>query len=701
MSLPLTRRSWMLLGLALAVALVIDFLLYTGFFASDDIAYLGGAQMVAERVHHVGPEELQPVLSTARLGMTVPAGVVYWLTDGSAAAIAWSFILWHLILVVIAFALGRLIHGENTGLVAAALTATSPVLTVYAGALLPDNPTAVWLGLLVLLLELARRRAPESWRAALPWYLAAGFAIGLAYSVKETGIIFAIPAGICVMAAAPRLRDPVWIRNGAMMAAGLGLFMLLEQVAIRLVTGNWVFRLGVVQDFGDALVERMSWQGGANPLSRFWYALDGRLLPIAPITIFVLLAGAIAYPFLLRGRGRNLALQIFFWWPVVYLTVGSTSFTAYLPPSIQARYYALAIVPGAVMTAAVIGELLRRWRAWSRPPAWARGRGAVAALLLALLAVTWHELGVNLPGAGNIYAAERARGFVDTYRRAREKYPQYPIVLGRWYARRMMPLYLRWDEAGEIYAHRFGVRAQPPEPPYLLLESTRHAKESPDAVPADLERTRLEVVYPPASRVEELESGLRLLFGLEPPREVPVKKVGAGLIDLVTRRGDPAAAGSVSVAARLFGREAAIRQLDGGHLASWEASQEPWLAFHELGSMKDAPQHPSSQLARPVRRLRFSVPVRLVAGRKVNLHVSAFGYAGGGQVAKQVGRVSLQGGDAPTQVTVELAAPEPMTSYRLRLSLKAVRRDGALYVGEPRVEVVPDAPPAPAPSGSP
>src|SRR6185503_11480805 len=104
---------------------------------------------------------------------------------GSAAAIAWSFVLWHLLLIVIAFAVGRLIHGEIAGLVSAALTATCPILTVYAGAVLPDNPTAVWLGLLVLLLELARRSAPSTWRAALRWYLPAGFVIGLAYSVKE------------------------------------------------------------------------------------------------------------------------------------------------------------------------------------------------------------------------------------------------------------------------------------------------------------------------------------------------------------------------------------------------------------------------------------------------------------------------------------------------------------------------------------
>lgn len=694
-----TPRARMILAVCLVAALCIDFLLYTGFFASDDIAYLGGAQMVAERSHYVGPPELQPVLSISRLGMTIPTGIVYWLTDGSAAAIAWSFILWHLLLVVLAYAVGRLVHGENTGLVAAALAATSPMLTVYAGAVLPDNPTAVWLGILLLLLELVRRREPLDWRRAARWYLAAGFTIGLAYSVKETGIIFAVPAGICVMAAAPRLRNPVWIRNGAFMAAGLGLFMLLEQIAIRLITGSWVFRLGLVQDFGDIYTERMSWQGGMNPFSRFWYALDGRLLKIAPITTFLLLACALAYPFLLRRRGRSLALQIFFWWPVVYLTIGSTSFTSYMPPSIQGRYYALAIVPGTVMTAAVIGELVRRWRAWARPPEWARGRGTVLALVLGLIAVSCHEVDVNLPRSGGIYAAARVRGFIATYERAREAYPQYPIVLGKWYGRRMMPIFLRWDEVDDIYAGEFGLRARPPEPPYIALEWVRRVKDDGDEPGGGLERRTLEVVYPPRSRVDELSIAVRRLFGLEAPRDLPVSLVGGGAIQLVTRRGDPIPAG-LGVPAPFLGKGGVIRSVDGGHLVSWSAGEEPMAQLLERGSVKTPPTHPMLQLATPARRVRLTVPLRLVGGDNVTVACGAYGYRADGGVIEDARKLKLVGGAAPIHVSLELTG-DPMTSYRLRIAVKSKRRAGVLYVGEPQVDSLPETAPVPPPAGAP
>jgi len=479
--------------------------------------------------------------------------------------------------------------------------------------------------------------------------------------------------------------------------------MLLELVAIRYFTGDWVFRLGLVQDQGDALVERMTWQGGANPFSRFWYALDGRLLPIAPITTFLLLAGAIAYPFLLRGRGRNLGLQLFFWWPVVYLTVGSTSFTAYLPPSIQSRYYALAIVPGAVMTAAVVGELVRRWREWARVPAWTRGRAPVAALVVALIAIACFELNGNLPGAGNIYAAERARGFVATYQRAKERYPQYPIALGHYYGRRMMPLFLRWDDAKEIFAGRFGLRAVPPDPPYLFLEWAREANDAENAFAADLELTKLEVVYPPQSRMTELDIGLRRVFGLDRPEATPVKKMGAGAIYLVTKRSDRSAGGARANGSPLDGKDATITALDVGHLVSWEDGQLPVLQFHERGSIKTAPVAPTARLSTPAQRVRVTVPLRLVTGRAVTLAYAGFGYrADGAAAANQTHTQKLVAGAAPVIITIDLAADAPISTYRLRLSVKRIRGPGTLFVGEPRVESLPDATPAGAPpSGSP
>ena len=208
------------------LALAVDFLYFTGLFASDDAAYLFGSRQLAEG----GP--LGAGMASARLAITVPDAVVYWLSGGSTAWIAWFHVAYHLGLVAIAFHLGRLIADERVGLLAAVLTARSRCLYVYAGAVLPDNAMAFWLGLLLIVLEVARQRREQMSAGEMGrWYAVAGLLIGVAYSCKESALVVTIPAAICVVAAAPRLRSLEWVRNGTWMAAGLAAVVAVEAVA--------------------------------------------------------------------------------------------------------------------------------------------------------------------------------------------------------------------------------------------------------------------------------------------------------------------------------------------------------------------------------------------------------------------------------------------------------------------------------------
>jgi hypothetical protein len=682
----------MLLALIVVAGLAIDFLLYTGFFASDDIGYFGGGEMFATGSDYVGPQEIHPTLSIARLGNNIPTGVVYWLSGGEVGVIAWFYVLYHLALVIVAFAVGRRVHGERTGLIAAALVATNPVLSVYAGAILPDNATALWVALLLLVLERIRQRSlagPLAWREAFPAHFAAGVLLGLAYSVKETGIIMVVPAAVCVMAAAPRLRDPVWIRNGAFMAAGLIAFMIAELVVIRLITGDWLVRLAAVDEAGETMAYRIDEQGGANPLARMWFALDVRLFPIAPLTTVILLAGAIAYPFF--RKDRSLPLILFFWWAFLYVTAGSTSFTSYLPSSIQARYYALVILPAAVMTARVGLELLRRWKAWARPPSLVRGRGAGVALGIALIAVVSHEVSGNADLGGTIYMAERARGFEATYARARAEYPQYPVVLSWFYSRRMRPLWL--PHADQLYAGDFGGLPTPPEPPYIYLESRKELRKAPREPEEGLEVRTLEVVYPLRDRSVIVGDSLRRLFALrlEEPRRAGT--LAAGVIQLVTRSGSAGESLGVSRRTPLIARNnaAKVERSDPGHLVSWTSQPDFTLQLDRGGSYKTAPPDPTSQLPTGTRRVRISVDLRLVSGRNARLSGNGFGYdAAGTQTVRSEAKAALTARGAPTTLTFELASDQPLSAFRVRIKVKSGSSwPGSLHVGERRVEVVP------------
>jgi 4-amino-4-deoxy-L-arabinose transferase-like glycosyltransferase len=701
-SLP-SPRARIVLGTLIACALLIDFVFYTGFYASDDVSYVDGARGLVEEGD--GPASLGAV----RLGMTVPSGLVYALSGGSVAAIAWFHVLYHLALVVLAFILGRLYHDERTGLFAAALAAMSPIFYVYAGAILPDNPTAVWLGVVMLLLELARRRAadeqPMSARAACAWHFAIGLLLGFAYACKETGLIMTVPAAACVIAAAPRLRDPVWLRNGIFMAAGLIAFLGIEALALRGATGEWLLRFTMVGEAGDILLERMSRQGGSNPIDRFDYALDRRLLPFAPLTTWLLLAGAVGYLFL---RRRRLAPIVFFWWPLLYMTIGSTSFSAYRPSSIQTRYYAIVILPAALMTAALILALLERWRSWSRTPAWTRGRAAIAALVFALGAVAVHELAVNLPSAGNIYRGRQVRAFAEAYEIARAEYPQYPLVLSNYFGRRMRPLFD--DEPPEnVYGlHGTGAaapRKARPAPPYLLLTTPDElrAKAEAGGLQPDVAAGRLEVVHPAASRLDVIEDGLRRIFGKaprDPPRRFSRPEAVIQLVQPTDQR--QVAAGIPAPLIAWKGAGADVTRLTEGHLVSWNQRPAFYMQLFDRSSYKSPPTHPDAALAAPSTGLRVALDVRLVRGERAALHASAFGYDADGKFVQGTAKATLTAGSAPVEVAIDLASVKPMSSFRVRLKVTPrSRKAGTLFVGNPRVEDPSAAgkvhgPPAPA-----
>jgi hypothetical protein len=680
----MSPRARITLAILFLIALGLDFLFYTGFFASDDLQYLTGARKIAGILELRGPGSAAPGMGNARLGITVPAGIIYWVTGGSVAAVAWFHVGYHLALVGLAFAVGRAFAGERIGLGAAAIAATSPVFYVFAGAILPDNLTACLLAIILLLLERVRRLEAEGGplgrRAALRWYLSIGFLFGLGYACKDTVLIMTVPAAACVMASAPSLKSPVWIRNGAFMVAGLALFLLLEALALRAIMGEWVFRPAMVEEVGDVFLQRMQTQGGANPLSRLWFAVGDRLASLAPLTIWILLAGAIGHAF---TRERRLPLLLFFWWPFFYMTIGTTSFTAYRPSSIQPRYYAILIVPAAVMTALAARALWRRWAGWARPPALLRGRlalAAIGALAAALLVV---ELVGNLPRSGNLYKSPFVRALAAAHQRAHDDYPQYPIVIGSSIGGRMKPLLGRRKDERLFWA---GDPTQP-EPPYLLVGLAGDADEPRD--PA-LAVEPLALVRPARSRFDQVASEVEVLFGL-PPHAGPTPHPGiAGTVELVTRAGaKPPAGRAIAGPWMPSGGSPRLTAVEGGTMVVWDARIEFNLQELERGGQQSAPRDPRARLDAPAGRVRIAVPVRLLTGKAARVALIGFGYgADGPMISRQSSDAAVLVGAAPSTLAIELGSPAGISSIRIRLRVRATR-GGALFVAHPVVDEAP------------
>ena len=528
-----SRASARILLALLLLALILDFLFYTGYYASDDIGYLSGARAVA------GEAVYQPDLGNARLGVTFPSAFVYWISGGSIAAVAWFHVGYHLGLVIVTYVLGRLLHGERAGLIAAALVAINPLVYAYAGAVLPDNACSFWLAGSMIAMVVTQQRAPAGEgltsrsRARFVGYVIAGALLGLCYTCKETALIMTIPAAVFIMSAGP-LRNLVWIQNGAALALGLAIVVALDVVALRVISGDWINRLNLVYDAGSTFVEDMRKQG-TTPFARVRFAV-GEVEKWMPLSLWLLAAGSVAYAVL---RSRSVGLMAFLWWPVVYLTVGTTSFDAYLPATIQGRYYGIAIVPAAVMTAAVASVLVQRWRDAGRPGLLHRV-GPALAVVLVLAYVGIKELRTNLPRAGNLYRAAEVKAFVAALELARERYPEHAIVPSPYYRLRMAPVMFHHPERDP----RLKVDAAGhPVPPYLYLEVIRNVNEDVLAgldTPAQ-RAERIHDVMPPRNRGAVLADAFQRVFGtgrkprLREARRPNDKKRGAAMF-LVTPR---------------------------------------------------------------------------------------------------------------------------------------------------------------------
>lgn len=666
------RRTCVVLALLVAIALLLDFLYYTGFYASDDISYLRTAREIGTFGDAFADYNWRGSIANTRLGITVPDGLVYWVSGGDVSVIAAGHVVYHLMLVVLAFAIGREVWDVRTGLLAAALVATSPILYLFAGAVLPDHAMSVWLALLLLVLLRARRRdqkAPLAVREAARRYVPAGLLLGLAYGCKETAIIMAVPCAAVIIAAAPSLRSWRWVRDGAFLAAGLVAFLVLEQLVLRAITGDWISRFGGVADTGAAFEARMA-KHGVDPLERFTY-LGGLLRKLLPLSSALLLITAIVFPFL---RRRDAALIAFFWWPLVYLTIGPTSLGAYRPPSIQERYYAIVVLPGAVMAAVVLGRAVERWsaRGWS-----------MRAVVALVSVVTFYEARADLSFGGTAYRSEFVRGFTMAYETARARYPDHPILLSKGYLIRMHPA-LFPDDPGP----------RPKDPPFLRISQLDDAlPEGPAKIREIKKRKHLHVrtvaiLYPPRRRIDILLDRARALFGLDRP-PVSNSRAGAAVIQLVTKiTGD-----EPPLYQRLplftLGSVAAVTSVDGGSFVAWTEGRRVVLQHHDARNPRRVPEHPAAQLGTASPRVRVELDLELSRARPTKIRVLAFGYDAAGVRVDAEQELVVDAASPASIASVEVASATPIVAVRVRLWVYPGSDDGQLYVGNPRITPLP------------
>jgi 4-amino-4-deoxy-L-arabinose transferase-like glycosyltransferase len=305
---------------------------------------------------------------------------VPWLVNPLLAALA----------LYLVYRLGRTLYDDRTGLLAAVLGLTSPLLLVLGGSFLSHMVTFVWLLLFTLWFVWTARSDHDQARS--PWYaLGAGLAVGLAFLTRSlTAVAYALPFAVYSLYQVILRRQAHW-RNYLLMGLSGAIVALALPVYQWAVTGDpwlnpyvlwWPYdRVGFGEGFG-------AMPGGHSPYYA-WINLKQDLSRAATdllgwpgLSWLPLLLGLFVRP----RRSRDLALLV----PFAGLVVAYAFYWIGSPSRLWGpRYYFEAFGPLWLLGA--VG-LIKVWELAGNRERWLQ-RALVGALAL-LVAV---NLAVNLP----------------------------------------------------------------------------------------------------------------------------------------------------------------------------------------------------------------------------------------------------------------------------------------------------------------
>ncbi|MBN1343465.1 MAG: glycosyltransferase family 39 protein [Phycisphaerae bacterium] len=394
------RWPYVLLGI-LVVSFVLDLVFFTGYYASDDnSSYLSATESLLDN----GALPSESKTGQTRLPLIGWNVLIATLFGYDVQLIAASYIVFHQLLNLLTFLLARRMFGSIVGLLATYCVASFPAMIIYSTLISPDIPQSCFIVLSLLVFMIASECSDRNPRRLYLLLLCTGASLGGAYMCKESGLVLLPFYALAVFFGTTR--QSLRARITACMAFFLGFAIVfaLESVALSLLTGKPILRIGWV--FDEESGTGSTWKEyrhGFYPWERLaWFSqrcLRDVMFPLYYRVLFII--GLVTYLFLPRRRPVALLLPAYYF---AYLLWGSVSIKQYLPISIQERYY-LPLVPFLAIigsfAAVSLFELLPR----RRLPWWVnRCLGAV--IVCAVVIPPVFGIGGASLKAGRMYRSE-------------------------------------------------------------------------------------------------------------------------------------------------------------------------------------------------------------------------------------------------------------------------------------------------------
>lgn len=349
-------------------------------YNSDEAVYAGQGASIADDpelkqyfpVFRAHPLLFQTILS---IGYHFGGGDLYGRVASAAFGVA---------TIALVFALGRLLYGRKTGLVAAALFAAMPYHTVVSRQVLLDVPMVFFATLTLYLL------ARFALNGRTIWLYTAGAAMGLTFLAKETSILL-LGAAYAFFALVPQVR--VRLRQ---LATSLGVMALV--ISPYPLTLQFAGRSETGQNY-------LAWQLFRRP-NHDW-KFYGEVVPPA-IGLLVIVAALVGLWLLRRDSSWRETLLVS--WIVI-----PVAFFELWP--VKGFQYLLPIAPAVAVLA---GRTLARWPERLERPRLRTWLTPVTAALVAstLVFATWQRIEPSsaatfLAGSGGVPGGREAGAWLD------------------------------------------------------------------------------------------------------------------------------------------------------------------------------------------------------------------------------------------------------------------------------------------------
>ena len=362
---PIVVRALPLAAIVL-LGIELRLLFYQGVVHFDDLLYANLARRLADGFSPLTPP-LPPAFAAIRIGLYAPVALTYWLFGTSdATTLAWPFFC-SILGIIGAYGIGRLVHGETAGLLAAFIFAVLPTSVASATALLGDGPIATLSVGVVFFLLLSSRT--QGWKSAAAMAGCLGcLALGL---LCKPLILLILP--FFVVYVAGQLRRSVLALAGAALAVAGGVIGYLAYFGVR---GPAVYpSLGMILR-RLAITATDAWSQLVVGQPEFSW-----LAPLWIVAIAALLAWR-------RSEARVVLLWLAF--TFLYGELGTRTLTTYTPivwydVSTPARHFLFIATPAVILTGIYLAQGLKEQTArrvvilaaiLTGVAAWAGTRGA-------------------------------------------------------------------------------------------------------------------------------------------------------------------------------------------------------------------------------------------------------------------------------------------------------------------------------------